>query len=321
MSSLAHRPGIATTRECPTAEILAAFLDLRLDGDERLDVESHLAGCDDCRESCSEGLRFRQEEAAAEDRGTGSQRRFATSRRTWELAAGVLLAAGVAGLWLLLRDPWTDRTRTLVGSLPAGRELAEALGPAWSDQVWSATRGGSSSVMAAPAASVWLGARVVDLEVALRADDGEAARRLTRELVEKLANRGSLEEEQVLVAYELLLEDLETGSERERLFEGAALAEVLVAAAAEPTHYQVGRWLEAGRLAALVGDRSIYRRRGWKRMVEQLSEATGIPLELAEAIGSLPPRIAPEPAATRTAIERLLAAFANGQISLVPAAG
>ncbi|HVS64078.1 MAG TPA: zf-HC2 domain-containing protein [Thermoanaerobaculia bacterium] len=315
MRSPAPRPGAATTRACPPAEDLAAFLDLRLDGNERREVESHLAGCEDCRESYSEGLRFRQEEAAAEDRGAGAQRRLVIPRRTWALAAGVLLAAGVAGLWLLLRDPWTGRTRTLVASLPAGRELAKVLGPAWSDSVWSLTRGQTSSLMATPAASVWLGARVVDLDVALRADDVEAARRLTRELVEKLANRGT-PEEQVVISYELLLEELETGSERTTLLEGAALAEVLVADGVEPTHYQVGRWLEAGRLASLVGDPSIYRRRGWKRMVELLSEATGIPLELADAIGSLPPRTAPEPAATRTAIERLLAAFANGEVSL-----
>jgi tetratricopeptide (TPR) repeat protein len=54
MSDLMARP---TGRQCPGDDVLAAYLDDRLNADERRAVEEHLASCEDCRTLVAESVR------------------------------------------------------------------------------------------------------------------------------------------------------------------------------------------------------------------------------------------------------------------------
>jgi len=302
---------------CPDAQILAAFLDGTCTEAEAAAVESHLATCESCLESYVEAWRFRKEDAEPDRMAERWRPPFrSTAWRTWAIAAGLLLLTVVAGWWWL-RSTAGPESGEVVAALGEGPGLRAALGPGWTDLVWSASRGRGILIDDPPAAAR-LGARVVDLTVALRAGDRDAAQAVVGEMlpiVERFEGAETLR-----LVYQELSDRIGSATPLNELLEEAAFAEELAADASEPRSFRIGFWLEAGRIAALVGDDSVYRKRGWRRTVDRLQEIevpSSARVNVDEAVAVLSGARERDPGEIRQAIERLLAAFADGEIGLV----
>lgn len=85
--------------DCPTEEVLAAFVDDRLDAPTRLKVTDHLASCAECREIVLMTTDFQQTEMPA----TLVHGRFGLQR--WIAATAALAAAAAIAVVMLGSDP------------------------------------------------------------------------------------------------------------------------------------------------------------------------------------------------------------------------
>jgi len=125
----------------PTLETIAAFLDGRLQGDQKAEVQAHLADCDECYEVFSEVVHIQAEEWSGQAQPLqfvrSRDRKFDASksrsrRRTWltpAIAAG--LAAGI-GLWIFQarREP-SFESRDLAAALVKAPDARNALDTSW----------------------------------------------------------------------------------------------------------------------------------------------------------------------------------------------
>lgn len=267
---------IETERDAPDLEDLAAYCEGRLSGERKARVEERLLRDEDYYEVFLENVRFAEEEA----RGGAAVARPGAWWRSWRVAVPVAVAAGLAlvvGLPKLLL-PSTDEW---VARLDAKKVLAQTVTDLeWDDPDWYRMRGPSSPYRPEELA-FRLGARIVDLRIALAAGDpveagGPAAdlRRLTGYDVGLLPLEG---------AYESLLEKLANDDvEIGKVAAEAASLEAILREhyedaqtdqeRAEAERFALGVWTEAGRLAALAEDAQalagVYRKRRPARSVE-----------------------------------------------------
>ncbi|MFN7942900.1 MAG: zf-HC2 domain-containing protein [Thermoanaerobaculia bacterium] len=248
------RPGAP----CLEPEEIAALVEGRLSPAARTRVVEHLADCDECRELLAESLAVAREagielpavEAAAVPVHPAARPR----RATWipgTLAAALLIAAALAWFY------GPGRETGLVGSSAVARLAADPgtrLGGEWSEPVWSVTRG-EGPAYPLPAIAFRLGVRSADLELALARGESErlAARRLAAELAQ-LAGQIPLADP-VASVYRSLGDRLAAAGpvDRARLARDAAVAADLAREAADPELFDLGRWAESGRLAAVAG--------------------------------------------------------------------
>jgi hypothetical protein len=243
---------------CPEPEEIAALVEGRLAPAARTRVVEHLADCDECRELLAESLAVAREAGielpaveAADVLLHPATRRRRAAWIPWTLAASLLLAAALAWLY----GSW--RETGLVGSSAVARLAADPearLGGEWSEPVWSVTRG-EGPVHPLPATAFRLGVRSADLELALARGGSErlAARRLAAELAQLAASIPLADP--VASVYRSLGERLAAGGavDRARLASDAAVAADLAREAADPALFDLGRWAESGRLAAVAG--------------------------------------------------------------------
>ncbi len=260
--------------ECLDLEDLAAFADGLLTGMEREHAVKHLADCERCYEVFAEVVQIQEEEGRQdeeEDRpgdGTDSGERLAevvvhprSKSWSWSIAGGAVAAAVVALVAIpLLRD---------------GRHPAPPVG--WDENGWLTFRGGS--ILSPEARAFQLGVRTIDLEIALEAGRTTPAKDHSDWLA-WLA--GGLEHPNGAPE---LLRDLSA-----RLLAGEAPASLVRQAkkaaglledvASPPLYYELGRWVEEGREAALVGDHRYFtsrRTRGFLSRLQALETSPGIP--------------------------------------------
>lgn len=248
----------------PAPEALASFVDGRLPDEERRAMVAHLDACPDCYEVFAETVRFQGEE---EPRGQVLRPPRLAAKRwpRWAAAAAAMVAVAIA-VAVLRMEPWREGMATLPGEgelmlsseavvaaleVPEDGAFAAALWPSRpSGEIGFG--GGSPS----EGASLWTGVRIVDLRAAIRAGDEEAARVATERLVRELEAGGMAAE------LEKPIEDGQRAAERGRLDALENAATELEAGAEElldPFHLAFGKWAEAGRLAAAVGDREFFR--------------------------------------------------------------
>ncbi len=122
-----RRPG------CPDAETLAAYVERTLTPAERQSWETHLAACSHCQEQVATLLRLDESERAAELVKVAPVGRKAAWFR-WAMAAPVLVALVVAGLWytgefrplLRQREPVAVKPAAPSGPSPVSSKSAEA---------------------------------------------------------------------------------------------------------------------------------------------------------------------------------------------------
>lgn len=247
-------------------EMIAAFIDRRLSAEDRRAFMARIAEDEALYEVFVETVRFRDQQAG----GPATVVEHPASRRRWGRPAAIaaLLAVAVATP-LLLRGLAEER---YAESLVADGRLDPAPGGQWHEQGWPVSRGISSSLGGADAA-FRAGVQGMDLEIALRLGRDEDTGNLTHKLE---ATLGSLEFSQVLQVYYSEL--------RERLEGGAPDAELLALAESAASGfanqfpelaraYRLGRWAEAGKLAARSGNRELLTSRSFRRDLERLRQA------------------------------------------------
>ncbi len=223
-------------------EELAAFIDGRLVGERKAQVEARLLRDEDYYDLFLETVRLQEEQAREERppevRGVRWQR-FAAP-----LAAAAIFTFLAIGLLRLRADDWAahlDPAAVVVG------------GESWDDPGWSRPRS------ADPVAGQYLpeqlafrlGARTVDLRIALAAGDRASANRLGTQCAE-LARAAALLT--AAAACDRVVQAAEQTASPV-LEAAAAEAETLLKdsfsrGAPEARHFAFGQWAEAARLAA-----------------------------------------------------------------------
>ena len=251
-------------------ETLAAFLEGKLESTERERVLRILADHPDEYEVFSDAAHA---VTALENRGAGEASATVVpisrgTRRVWKilipaaLAAtlGVIVIQGKAGEPLELAGPLLRAGQTGSGSLERG------FGPAWDQPGWNVARGPATG-LSAEALAFRLGARSLDLELALAAADTTASRRLVAEL------RSLLEARAGSGAVIALYERLATGPEPPTLDDRRSTAASLRALSGPPEWFDAGLWTESARLALLSGRPELATSSASQKTVDQLFAA------------------------------------------------
>jgi hypothetical protein len=157
------------------AERLAALLDGRLDDRARAELLARLAESEEDFEAFVDAAAVQRE---LEERG-GTPTPAVPLRERWFLRRGrwLAVAAAVVGValvplvWIRFRTPGVDDPGRFVAALEAENA---GLPAAWDGRPWSTTRSTDDAVTPAGLAAR-VGARIVDLELAVRAGDSSAA--------------------------------------------------------------------------------------------------------------------------------------------------
>jgi hypothetical protein len=255
------------------AEKLAALLDGRLSERERAAVLAQLAGSPELRETYADAIAALGAAATAGSPVVPIESRV--RRRRWApIAAWVGLAAVLAGVVLLpavrgrLRPSGPGAPGDFVELL---REPGAPLPAGWDTPAWSSTRG-PSDPLTPEARAARIGARLVDLEVAIAARDS-AAGRIAQELV-------------------FLLEGAPAGAPVAAMFRevagqvGAPSAELmrkLDQASAAATDLagaelvRLGAWAEAARIAAGKGDAAFFQSSEYVQTLKHAASAAALP--------------------------------------------
>lgn len=247
----------------PSPEVLAAFVDGRLSGEERRGVVAHLDACPDCYEVFAETVRFQGEE---EPRGQVLRPPHFAAKRWlgWAAAAAAVVAVAIALPILRMESerpvhtvrnggPPALSAAELVAELPDGGDGT----PAPASAVWDGWPEGLGFAgdLDRGRASFRAGVRLLDLSVAARDGHAGAAERALDGLAEVLERSGAAAE---------LRDELGTARRdlEDRDFEALGTTAAGLEAGAEelldPSRLAFGKWAEAGRLAAMAGDRTLF---------------------------------------------------------------
>jgi len=298
---------MTTPETHPDLESLSAFVDGRLAGAERTRVIEHLARCDDCFEVVAETGEVQEEleeelEAEKPSLPGGAFDPAPPSRtlpdnvvlhpsawKRWAPATAALAAALVLAVfgawqvgWLLGPDLSVD---TLASRLEGSAARLED--EAWGAHGWPKYRGEDSTVEE-KRASFRAGVHAIDLQVALWVDDRERATAAAKDLRETLRDLSSVG--LLLGSYQQLVDWLESDKSLPEIAERAAAVEDNLMPLINELYYELGKWAEAGRLAALVGDRDTLRSRSLRGALEDFRKA-GLDDELTDRLGEIRERL------------------------------
>jgi hypothetical protein len=270
----------------PSPEVLASFVDGRLAGDARAEVVAHLDRCRDCYELFAETVRFQGEEAP---RGRVLRSaRFGAPPWVWWTAA----AAAVLVVAIVVPVVWEDLGlggRDGEGAvLLATADLASALGPGGPGTAaapWPGWPGGLTFMGEPGGESVALrvGVRLMDLTAAARSErlDGTGlVLRVLERLLAGAAGADALEED-----LDRVRQALEDGDAR-KLERAVTRLETSAEGVLDPLHLALGKWAEAGRLAAASGEATLFRTPVFAVFLETLGKE-----ELAEPAAAALDRI------------------------------
>ena len=296
---------------CPDIEQLAAFIDGRLEGAAHSNVVGHLDSCERCYEIFTETVRFQQETAAE----VGESEPVSTAA-WWQTtpyirwAAAAVLVVGIVTL-MQMRDRFAPR-RTATHGLPIAalaRHLVDTSTPppsAFDASLWSYARSGSgyATGLSELERSFRLGARLVDLDVMLLRGSAEEAERLLPE-IQELATSFEFSEP-LAQSYSFIRTEIHAGTDPAELLiisnQAAELAEDLT----NSDYFGLGKWAEAGRSAAEVGNLQLLKSEAFRSTAKSFG---GLPLSGTERVtlDNLQAALASEP--QESDLQQLAAAF------------
>ena len=283
MQELASDEALTADSLHPTDEELAAYVDRRLRGKDRARVTQHLASCDRCYAIFSGVVRFQLEEDEEMGEAAGGKViRFDKEarwlpRRWWWIPS--TLAAALALLCIGLGSVAWNRSLALtklVEPVEGRKEVATNL---WQ---YSRFRGAGDaegdSLELDRRAAVQAGALFVDFHLAAAAGDVEQASEIWRAIGRAVGNSlAGSEEAQAFLDEASAIRDQEALSrikgslgDRERAL---THDEVLI-----PSYFRLGKWLEAGRLAAALKEPEFFDR--WSNRISLKLALQGWQLDL-----------------------------------------
>lgn len=280
-------------------ELIAAFVDGRLSGEERARAVKLLAESNDALEVFANTLRVQRDAAKSTVIPITSARRW----RRWTVAVPVAAAAVIAVV-LVPRlasrpepSPALEYATAIARTAGSGGELS----PGWEQRGWSVTRGGSPSETArgergrsaAESKSTFrLGVRSVDLQVALGRGDTALASRLTNEMVDDLKTISF--SETAVVDYIELRSRLTT-SPIARSIDQASSAERRLRSVIDSSTFAFGQWAGAAELAARAHNASFFESSLGANVLRSAIAPGGVAEEDAEALRSIDARLKQRP--------------------------
>lgn len=276
------------------AERLAALLDGRLGATEREAAIARLAASDEEVEAYADAAAVLRE-LEEEDAGVTPLRapsRRAPARRWLALAAVLACVALAPWLWTRAAADRTDPARFAaeLSGLPAG----------WDASPWGATRG-AGDPLTPQARAVRLGARLVELELAVRGRD-PAVRPLAAETAALLDGIPAAGPAAALYR-ELARRAGEEPARLEPLLEqGRGVVPRL--AGEEPV--ELGAWTEAARIAAAGGAGDFFASRATRSRMERMARDPSLPPAARSTMERVGTAVA-SPAPEWPAVERELA--------------
>jgi hypothetical protein len=258
--------------EWDEAERLAALLDDRLDADAHADVLARLATDDEALAAYAEAAavtRALEEEDAAAAGVTPlrpAARRalpFPGARR-WGAVAAVVAAVALAPFaWNRMQSPGLQEPGALAERLATS---GTALPAGWDPSPWGSTRS-ASDPMTLRARAIRIGARLVELELALRSQDPAAQRTAAQVaiLLGELPGSGPA----VSIFRDIQARAGAPWAELEPQMEQGSEA---AAAMAGEGDVRLGAWLQAARIGASRQDIDFFRTRATKAALSRLED-------------------------------------------------
>lgn len=275
-------------------ELIAAFIDGRLSGEERARAVKLLADSDEALELFASTLRDRQVAPEVKVVPITTARRW----RQWKVMVPVAAAAVLAILSTLVnRGPQAVLASEYAMALTQDPQFASGLRAGWDQRPWTVTRGAGSSREATGARPVGspaesklafrLGVRSLDLQVALRRGDTALAGGLTSEILETLG--GVLFSDPVAASYTELKLRLSTDPVA-RSIERASSAERRLSDILGSPSFALGQWVAAADLAAQARDRTFFESSLGTRFINSTMPAGSLVTEDTVALRSIDAR-------------------------------
>jgi len=277
-------------------ELLAAFIDGRLSGEERARAVKMLADSDEALELFASTLR---EQQASDVKSDVKVVPIATARRwrQWRVMLPVAAAAAIAVV-MVPRMMGPGKSGALANQyameLTQDPRFAGALRDGWEARGWSVNRGAretpGTSRAGSPAESKLafrLGVRTLDLQVALRRGDTALAGRLTSEILETLG--GVVFSDPVAANYTELKSRLSTDPVA-RSIERASSAERDLSDLVGSPSFAFGQWVAAADLAAQAHDRTFFESKHGARFIESTMPAGSLVTDDSVALRSIETR-------------------------------
>jgi Putative zinc-finger len=254
------------TAPCPPLEDLAAYADGRLDAAERARVTEHLASCERCYAlflGVADALEEEEAAAAAADppRGRPGAWPWRAAAAAATLAAAAGIAWAVVALWP--SSPPAFASADLVASVdaPAG-ELA---GHLWESVRY---RGAPAEDLDRQPQAFYVGVLLVDLRVALEADDAKRAEEVLGQIVVTLTGVEFIDPE--IDFYTRARDEIGKDRTPAALLAPAAERERSLGDRFSEVYLPFGKWAEAARLAAATGDAGYLESRRSRRFLAWL---------------------------------------------------
>ena len=274
----------------PGDEELAAYVDGMLGEEDAARVAGHLAACADCYRVYSETLRFQLEEGEEEEpagapaEAKGEVVPFPSDRKAkapwWLAAAAAVLVVGL-GVGLFMTPLWEElpdlflaalfevtpemTTAELVEPLQGETDLGSVLwrGPTYRGE------GDDLEDSVSNVRSFQIGVQLVNLQVALQQNNAAAADDALARLI------GLLEEEllidpQYKEYYSNLRVAISEGKAPQHVLEESSAKSQELLDFLDDPHAELGRFAEAGRLAAIAEEPSFFERWRARRLLRKL---------------------------------------------------
>ena len=238
----------------PSDEDLAAYIDGNLDQAESKRIVEHLATCEDCYAVYIGAVRFKLETEPAPVDNVVPFPSSEEKRRWWQLsamaaAAVLLVAAGGGGYYFAGPPPallTAQVTRPIQGK-------PEQMGNLWLGPT-SRGAGGTGEEIPPDPAAFQLGVQLVNLQVSLKANQGEQAQDVVARILQNLDNQVFVDN--LKEGYKGITGDIANGTPPKKLVGEASKLAEQARESFTPLYLDLGQWAEAGRLAAISHDPS-----------------------------------------------------------------
>lgn len=278
-------------------ELIAALIDGRLAAEDRARAMKLLANQDDALEIFAQATR-ESEVSEAKVVPISSARRW----RQWKVLVPVAAAAGLA---IVVVPRMMNRGAAAASASEYAMELgrdphfASGLREGWEQRAWSVTRGGDSfrergggvahvASRLDSTIAFRLGARSLDLQVALSRGDTTVASRITAEILDGL--KAMSYSEPVVETYTGFQSQLGTSTLAQSIAR-AADAERAMGRIVPAAPFAFGQWTAAAELAARVHDASFFQSASGRRFTRSASTEGSLSPEEAEALRKIDARI------------------------------
>lgn len=192
--------------------------------------------------------------------------------RWFAIAAGVLALVAL-GWWLSTRAGSGLDTHTLVADLGSGPALREGLPPGWIDGRWDVMRGPTAVISAPADAAFQLGARSVDLAVALRAEDGATARDVVLR-IQSVLDAIDLPNALTIPAFQLAQELRVPKQDLSKARNAAESFDDALTSVRPSNAVTAGRWAAAAQVAAMTENAAFFASSGWTQGLDLIGAAS-----------------------------------------------